>query len=88
MHAALSDDLVARGFHLVALAGPLMKHLHAALPSEMRGPHVMESKQLMPLLAKLIQAGDYVLVKGSHGSKMYEIATALTGASLEKKHAV
>lgn len=79
LHASLSDSLIAHNFHTFT-AGGLMQHLSAALPKEQRGAHMPDPKQLVPLLQKTLQAGDVLLVKGSHGSKMHEVAAALTAA--------
>lgn len=89
MHAALSDALIAEGIHQIFTAGALMKHLQAALPKEIRATHVQEAKQLLPLIEKSLKPGDILLIKGSHGSKMYEVAAALsTSSSRKEKHAV
>jgi len=74
LHASLSDTLIAHGFDMVFTAGALMQHLSAALPKAQRGQHMLDAKQLMPLLQKTLAQGDVLLVKGSHGSKMYELA--------------
>lgn len=81
LHAALSDVLIAHGFHLVFTAGPLMKHLTAALPKELRAQHMIDAKALLPLLQKTLEPNDVLLVKGSHGSKMYEVSKQLAVGS-------
>jgi len=82
LHAGLAADL--KGFDGVFTAGELMKHLHDALPPKLRAGHVAKAMELLPLLQKELRAGDIVLVKGSHGSKIYELAKAL----MENKNAV
>jgi UDP-N-acetylmuramoyl-tripeptide--D-alanyl-D-alanine ligase len=77
LHAGLADSIVANGIDLVFTAGPLMEHLHAALPREKRGGHVRESSLLNPLLHAALRAGDVVAVKGSHGSRMNVVVEAL-----------
>lgn len=85
MHAALATDLAQ--FDMVFTAGSRMKHLHEALGASQRGTHVTQAKELLPHLTNELRAGDVLLIKGSHGSKMYELADTLIGAK-EKKHAV
>lgn len=77
LHAALSDDVVRLKMDRVFTAGVLMKHLETALPAAQRGGHVMEAAQLLPILKKTLLQGDVLLVKGSHGSLMYQLAAAL-----------
>lgn len=81
LHAALSDTLIAHDVHLVFTAGALMQHLAAALPTERRANHVQTAEQLLPLLQKILAADDILLVKGSHGSKMYEVSCQLAVVS-------
>ena len=77
LHRALTEPLVAAGVHQVFTAGELMRHLQDGLPAAMRGDHAPDAAALLRILrAKLLQ-GDVVLVKGSHGSKMYEVAKGL-----------
>lgn len=77
MHAALADVLIKHGFHMVFTAGALMQHLTAALPREMRGQHMMQAKTLFPILQKVVWQNDVMLIKGSHGSKMHELASLI-----------
>lgn len=88
LHSGLADNIVKAGFDGVFTAGKLMKHLHDALPANIRAGHVDEAAQLLPLLTKGLKPGDILLVKGSHGTKMYEVAKALRDTHAEKKHAV
>ena len=89
LHAGLVPELTLHGFDGVFTAGDLMKHLHDALPSGLRFGHAAQAMQLLPLLQKKLKTGDVLLVKGSHGSKMYELVKALRSVQGEvKKHAV
>ncbi len=76
-------------FDAVYMSGALMKHLHDALPAAMRGA-CAEPVALLALLLAALAPGDVLLVKGSNGSKMHQVAAALTGQAkiTEKKHAV
>lgn len=87
LHAGLAADLTKHGFDRVFTAGDLMKHLHDALPAKLRAGHVSKASELLSIIQKELRAGDVLLVKGSHGSKMYELAGALQSTG-EKKHAV
>lgn len=75
LHSGLTENLIQQGFDKVYTAGSLMKNLHDALPEKMRGGHVAGAAEL-PGIIKL-EGGDVVLIKGSHGSKMYEVADRL-----------
>jgi UDP-N-acetylmuramoyl-tripeptide--D-alanyl-D-alanine ligase len=76
-HAGLAEALIAAGIDQVFTAGPLMRHLHDALPAAMRGGHTDNSAALAPLVASAAHAHDIVLVKGSAGSQMGAVVAAL-----------
>lgn len=92
LHASLAPDLLQKGFDRVFTAGDLMKHVHDAIPASLRAGHVAKAVELLPLIEKELRPGDILLVKGSHGSKMYELAKLLTDklatSAVEHKHAV
>ena len=78
LHRTLAPD-VARAADLVFTCGPLMAHLHAALPARRQGVHAEDAASLAPILAAALRDGDAVLVKGSLGMRMATIIHALTG---------
>jgi UDP-N-acetylmuramoyl-tripeptide--D-alanyl-D-alanine ligase len=75
MHAKLADDLLMHSVDVVYSAGDLMQNLQAVLPEEMQGAHAENVADLLKML--VLKPQDVVLVKGSHGSKMYELAQEL-----------
>lgn len=77
LHAGLASD-AAEAAGLVFACGPLMGHLFAALPPDIRGAHMPDAASLAPLVAAALRDGDAVLVKGSLGMRMAEIIRALT----------
>lgn len=77
LHAELAEALQQYGFDGVFTAGDLMKHLHDTLPATLRMHHMASAVELLPLVKQSLKSGDVLLVKGSHGSKMYELAAAL-----------
>jgi UDP-N-acetylmuramoyl-tripeptide--D-alanyl-D-alanine ligase len=76
-HAGLAEALTAANVGQVFTAGPLMRHLHDALPAAIRGAHAADSAALAPLVASAAQVNDIVLVKGSAGSQMGAVVAAL-----------
>lgn len=62
---------------LVFTCGPLMKHLHQALPSEKRGAHASDAEHLGALVVQAIQPGDVVSIKSSRGSRTDMVLDAL-----------
>lgn len=77
MHADLAGAIAASGVDAVFTAGPMMKHLHDALPTSLATGHASDSKSLVPLIVEEVRAGDVVAVKGSFGSRMSIIVNAL-----------
>ena len=77
MHAALADDIARNGIDLVFTAGPLMEALHAALPAQIRGAHGATSADIETSVGAALRVGDVVMVKGSNGSRMARIVSAL-----------
>ncbi|MDB5470499.1 MAG: UDP-N-acetylmuramoylalanyl-D-glutamyl-2,6-diaminopimelate--D-alanyl-D-alanine ligase [Caulobacter sp.] len=77
MHASLAQPIEAAGIDLVFTAGPLMKSLWEALPATRRGGYAETAADLAPLIARTIESGDVVMVKGSNGSRAGVIAAAL-----------
>jgi UDP-N-acetylmuramoyl-tripeptide--D-alanyl-D-alanine ligase len=76
-HAALAEDLESARIDLVFCAGPLMKSLWDALPPTRRGGYAETAADLAPQVARAVEPGDLVMVKGSNGSKASAVAAAL-----------
>ncbi|MCM0019875.1 MAG: UDP-N-acetylmuramoyl-tripeptide--D-alanyl-D-alanine ligase [Tagaea sp.] len=77
LHAGLADALEANGVDLVFACGPLMRRLHDALPERRRGAHAADSAALLPAVLQAVRPGDAITVKGSLGSRMAPIVSAL-----------
>ena len=77
LHAELASPIAAAGLDRVYTAGPGMRHLYDALPSERRGPHVADAAELLPVIEAELRPGDTLLVKGSLGMRMGRIVEAL-----------
>ncbi|MBK1663971.1 UDP-N-acetylmuramoylalanyl-D-glutamyl-2, 6-diaminopimelate--D-alanyl-D-alanine ligase [Rhodospirillum rubrum] len=77
LHADLAKISVERGIDLVYTAGPLMAHLHDALPASRRGGHAPDADALTPLVLAALRPGDVVMIKGSKGSLVSRTVTAL-----------
>ncbi|MCE2574752.1 UDP-N-acetylmuramoyl-tripeptide--D-alanyl-D-alanine ligase [Komagataeibacter sp. FNDCR2] len=75
-HQALLPALRANA-DIVFCCGPNMKTLFDTLPSSLQGGWTPDSEQLAPLVRAALRAGDTVMVKGSHGSRMRHVVTAL-----------
>ncbi|WP_373356642.1 UDP-N-acetylmuramoyl-tripeptide--D-alanyl-D-alanine ligase [Pseudoroseicyclus sp. CXY001] len=90
MHVAMAEDPAMPALGLIHCVGPRMKHLHEALPLERRGRWAATAEELIPQVARLVDAGDVVLVKGSKGSHVSRIVDAIRnlghrGASREQE---
>jgi UDP-N-acetylmuramoyl-tripeptide--D-alanyl-D-alanine ligase len=83
LHTGLSEAVLESGVDLVYCAGPLMKSLWDALPSERRGGYAETAAALEPEVLAAVRAGDAVMVKGSLGSRMGPLVMALKRRSLQ-----
>jgi UDP-N-acetylmuramoyl-tripeptide--D-alanyl-D-alanine ligase len=88
LHAQLADAVVGHSVDLVYCAGPLMKSLWDALPSERRGGYADDSAALEPIVLKAITVGDALMVKGSLGSRMGRIVKALQRRAVPAEQAL
>ena len=77
LHRGLIEPVLAHDLALVFCAGPLMKALWEALPSERQGGYAESAAALESQVVGTIADGDAVMVKGSLGSKMAPIVKAL-----------
>jgi UDP-N-acetylmuramoyl-tripeptide--D-alanyl-D-alanine ligase len=77
MHHELIEAVRANAIDLVFCAGPLMRNLWQAVPADMRGAYAETSAELQPAVLETIRAGDAVMIKGSLGSRMGPIVSAL-----------
>ncbi|MGH7153449.1 MAG: UDP-N-acetylmuramoyl-tripeptide--D-alanyl-D-alanine ligase, partial [Acetobacteraceae bacterium] len=75
-HASLADD-AASAADLVFVCGPLMRALYDRLPANKRGGCAVDSAELAAMLPAAIRPGDAILVKGSLGTRMKLVVSAL-----------
>jgi UDP-N-acetylmuramoyl-tripeptide--D-alanyl-D-alanine ligase len=75
-HASLASD-VARSADLLYACGPLTRILFDRVPPSLRGAHTDDAESLAPIVSAAIRPGDAVLVKGSLGSRMRVVVSAL-----------
>jgi UDP-N-acetylmuramoyl-tripeptide--D-alanyl-D-alanine ligase len=77
LHKGLLADLAGAKVDLLFCAGPLMRGLFEASPQAIRGRWAERSADVKPFLFEALRGGDVVMVKGSNGSAMGPIVTAL-----------
>lgn len=77
LHAGLAKPIVDHAVDLVFCAGPAMRNLWEALPSNRRGGYANDSAALEPQVLDAVSGGDAIMIKGSFGSKMTPIVKAL-----------
>jgi UDP-N-acetylmuramoyl-tripeptide--D-alanyl-D-alanine ligase len=76
-HADLTQMPGMQSVDLVHCAGPLMEHLHRALPAEKQGEWHFSAETLANRVHRLLDAGDVVMVKGSKGSRASLVVDAI-----------
>ena len=77
LHAGLAQPIVEHAVDLVFCAGPGMRNLWEALPSNRRGGYANDSSALEPQVLEAVSGGDAIMIKGSFGSRMTPIVKAL-----------
>lgn len=82
LHAGLAGAIAGAGIERVFSCGPLMKHLHDALPPQCRGGWAADSAGLAPMLVEFVRAGDVVMLKGSLGSRMRVVRDGLVNPAV------
>ncbi|GBR50444.1 UDP-N-acetylmuramoyl-tripeptide--D-alanyl-D-alanine ligase [Neokomagataea thailandica NBRC 106555] len=78
-HRALADAVIAAKA-IAFCCGPHMRSLYDALPKELQGDYAPDARQLAPLLHAYLKPGDFLLVKGSNGSRMRDLVSFLDHA--------
>ena len=77
LHAGLADSIAENEIDLVFLAGENMAHLARALGHDLCAAHGPDSATILPIVRDAVRSGDVVMVKGSLGSNMAPIVSAL-----------
>lgn len=75
-HSGLLES-VAQSAGLLFTCGTLMRALFESAPPALRGGHADDSAALAPIVAAALRPGDAVLIKGSLGSRMKRVVSAL-----------
>lgn len=77
LHESLADHPGMNRLAQVHTAGPLMRALHEALPTDQRGHWAETAEELAAEIRHLVHPGDIVLVKGSKSSKAALLVDAI-----------
>ncbi len=80
-HKNLSPLIQACDVDVVIAVGPLMVHLHRALPPTLETHHVSDWIQAWPLLTSLLTHGDMILLKGSRSMELDKVVDRLLSAA-------
>ncbi len=81
LHTGLKDAIDAAGIDLVFAVGPTMKKLFDLLPGGMQGGWAETALGLQDLLLAAVRSGDAVMIKGSNGSRTWQLVAALKARS-------
>lgn len=77
LHAGLADLASVAQIDEIHCIGPLMAHLHRALPAEKRGKHYACAADVVPDLAAQLGCGDIVLAKGSLSAGLAKVVDGI-----------
>ena len=77
MHAALAQHPALASIDTVHCIGPMMAHLHRALPDAQRGQWADTSAEIACDVRHKLDSGDVVLAKGSLSMKVATVVDAI-----------
>ncbi|WP_299349808.1 UDP-N-acetylmuramoyl-tripeptide--D-alanyl-D-alanine ligase [uncultured Shimia sp.] len=77
MHAEMARHPAMDEIDIVHCVGPLMQHLHDALPLDKRGSWTNTSDEMAQNIRNLVDAGDCVLAKGSLSMGLAKVVDAI-----------
>jgi UDP-N-acetylmuramoyl-tripeptide--D-alanyl-D-alanine ligase len=77
LHAAIAEHPALAQIAAIHTVGPLMEHLHKALPGRVRGRHAETAEEMAAALPQKLRRGDVLLIKGSKGIKVSRVVDAL-----------
>lgn len=77
LHVGLMPAIINNQMDLVFAAGTFMQKMYDALPDSMKGAYRATSRELAPVVVNALRPHDLVLVKGSRGSRMDVVVTAI-----------
>lgn len=84
LHKEIADKCAALGIHKVYASGELMKHCFDVLPNAICGEWKEKPLSLLEPVLSDIKANDVLLLKGSNGSKVHELAKEIQKLSRKK----
>jgi UDP-N-acetylmuramyl pentapeptide synthase len=76
-HRQLAGPLLASGIDKVHAAGEMMKWLWEELPPERRASRAAKAHDIIRPLVRSLTDGDVILLKGSHGTGVHQLAEDL-----------
>ena len=76
-HQNIADWSETTAIDCIHTVGPLMAHLHAALPADKRGQHSETAQNMAEQVQNLVRAGDSVLLKASLSIGMRKVVDAI-----------
>lgn len=77
LHTDLKTDVTENKVDKVYTVGPEMKALFDTLDASVQGKAVDKAMDLLPYLKADLQDGDVILLKGSNGTRIWELVAAL-----------
>ncbi len=79
LHRQLAESPSAEMIGCFHCIGPMMRGFHEALPPNSRGLWFEAAEDMAAQAGRLVSPGDFVLVKGSNGSRAWLVADTLKG---------
>jgi UDP-N-acetylmuramoyl-tripeptide--D-alanyl-D-alanine ligase len=77
LHRDLAEHPALAAITIVHCVGPLMKHLHAALPEAQRGTWCETAEDMAAQIVRKLDSGDVVLAKGSLSMRLALVVDAI-----------
>lgn len=84
-HAGLAAASEIETIDLIHTAGRRMAALHDVLPDHKRGRHFEDAASMAAAVKRLLDSGDVAMVKGSLGSRVGQVVTAIRDLGIKER---
>ena len=77
LHLGMSNIINSSSIHSVNIFGKYMKETYKNVSNEKKGLVLKETSEIIDLIKNNINNNDYLMIKGSNSTRLYEVANSL-----------